>query len=121
MADPQVDDLAPGGLALWNGVTEVHDLDATQASQLLEACREKDRCDAINRMIAAADDPKTYLALVSKANETANQMKQLIAALRLPDIKTGKKPQYRGARGAYSSGGGQKVSSLDRARAAKSG
>lgn len=39
---------------------------------------------------------------VDKANTTANIMKQLLAALRLPDAASGKRPQQRGgARGAY--------------------
>ena len=113
-------DLGPGGRSLWDGITDEHDLDASQQVQLLEACREKDRCDALDRMMANAEDPKVYLSLVGKANETANQMKQLLAALRLPDAQTGKRPQYRGARGAQKpSVPGGKVSSLDRARQRK--
>jgi hypothetical protein len=60
-----------------------------------------------------------------KANATATLMKQMLAALRLPDA-AGKKPQNRGAaRGAYAPGGAAKtgpakVSSLDKARDAKS-
>lgn len=110
--------LGSGGRALWRGITEAHDLDSAQLAQLEEACREKDRCDTLDRMLNEAEDPKDYLALVGKANETANQMKQLLAALRLPDEATGKKPQRRGARGAYSPGA--KVSSLERARQRKS-
>jgi hypothetical protein len=114
------DDLGPGGRALWDGITEDHDLEPSQLAQLAEACREKDRCDALARMIDQAEDPKVFLSLVGKANETANQMKQMIAALRLPDAQTGKKPQYRGPRGAYTKGPA-KVSSLDRARARSAG
>lgn len=53
------------------------------------------------------------------ANETANGMKQLLAALRLPDAQ-GKRPQYRGPRGAQAPTIPGGVSSLDRARARKS-
>lgn len=108
-------DLGAGGKRLWQSITDDHELDAAQMAQLEEACREKDRCDALARMIDAEDDSKVWLTLVAKANETANQMKQLLAALRLPDAN-GKKPQRRGARGAYQTGAGAKVSSLDRAR-----
>ena len=60
-------------------------------------------------------------AVLKDANTTANLLKQLIAALRLPDEVTGKKPQHRGPRGAHAPKvPGGKVSSLDRARAAKS-
>jgi hypothetical protein len=38
---------------------------------------------------------------LAKANATANLLKQLLAALRLPDEATGKRPQVRSARGAY--------------------
>jgi hypothetical protein len=109
-------DLGAGGKRLWKSITDDHELDAAQMAQLEEACREKDRCDALARMIDAEDDSKVWLTLVAKANETANQMKQLLAALRLPDAQTGKKPQRRGPRGAYQTGAGAKVSSIDRAR-----
>ena len=59
---------------------------------------------------------------LTQANSTANLLKQLLAALRLPDAATGKKPQQRGgARGAYAPTAKKpgSVSSLDRARAAK--
>ena len=60
---------------------------------------------------------------LDKANTTANVMKQLLAAMRLPDA-SGRRPQQRGPRGAYGAqvAGGKgsgKVSSLDRARARK--
>jgi hypothetical protein len=53
---------------------------------------------------------------LAKANVTANLLKQLLAALRLPDDVTGKRPQRRGARGAYKPSAG-KVSAKDRLRA----
>jgi hypothetical protein len=47
----------------------------------------------------------------------ANLLKQLLAALRLPDSKTGKKPQQRSARGAYApKKPGGNVTAIDRAR-----
>ena len=115
------DDLGPGGRALWDGVTGNHELESSQLAQLAEACREKDRCDALARMIDGADDPKLFLSLLGKANETANQMKQMLAALRLPDPQSGKRPQYRGPRGAYTKGTSAQVSSLDRARQRSTG
>ena len=110
--------LAKGGTALWSAITEAHELDATQVVQLEEACRAKDRCDLLDSMLSEGMDS----TLLKDANATANLMKQLLAALRLPDLQTGKKPQFRGPRGAVKPQvpGGQ-VSSLDRARAAKSG
>lgn len=107
--------LKAGGTALWLAVTEAHDLDATQVVQLEEACRAKDRCDQLDAILRANMDGPT----LTQANATANLMKQLLAAMRLPDSVTGKKPQLRAARGAYKSAGAG-ISSLDRARAAKS-
>lgn len=109
--------LRSGGRYLWIAITDDHDLDASQFVQLEEACRAKDRCDLLDAALAENMDS----AVLKDANATANLLKQLLAALRLPDPQSGKKPQYRGARGAQKpTVVGGKVSSLDRARAAKS-
>lgn len=131
-------DLSAGGRSLWAAITDDHDLDATQLVQLEEACRAKDRLDQLDSLLRG--DLDTWARLVvdinsdgqvyelrmtqalTQANATANLMKQLLAALRLPDPQTGKKPQYRGPRGAQKpSTPGGKVSSLERARQQKSG
>lgn len=131
-------DLSAGGRSLWAAITDDHDLDATQLVQLEEACRAKDRLDQLDSLLRG--DVDTWARLVvdinsdgqvyelrmtqalTQANATANLMKQLLAALRLPDPQTGKKPQYRGPRGAQKpSTPGGKVSSLERARQQKSG
>lgn len=126
--------LRAGGRTLWKSIFDEHDLNAMQMVQLEEACRAKDRLDRLDRLLRG--DTETWAVLVhdlrtedyelkidaalSQANATANLMKQLLAALRLPD-EFGKVPQRRGPRGAQSpSVPGGKVSSLDRARAAKS-
>ncbi len=130
--------LGPGGRALWRSIVTDHpELDGMQRVQLTEACRMKDRCDKLDAVLRG--DTDTWMDLVldatgevydvrvtgalSKANETANSMKQLLAALRLPDAATGKRPQQRGPRGAQkptvAGGAGTtsgKVSSIDRAR-----
>lgn len=128
--------LSDGGRDLWREVTEAHDLDVMQLVQLTEACRAKDRLDKLDLLLRG--DIDTWSVLVHKtltedyelkidkaltdANATANLMKQLLAALRLPDEATGKRPQFRGARGAQRpTVPGGKVSSLERARAAKAG
>lgn len=139
------DDLGEGGLALWNAITGTHELNAVQHVQLTEAARQKDRLDEMDRIIQGKgvlnlmrfrvdglddfDDERKmtvtvkFDGIIDRANATANAMKQLLAALRLPDEATGKKPQHRGARGAQKPTipGGAGVSSLDRARAAKTG
>jgi len=127
--------LAIGGRTLWKAVTDEHDLDAVQEVQLLEACRAKDRLDKLDLVLRGdvpnwaviAEDRQGNLELridaaLSQANATANQMKQLLAALRLPDEKTGKKPQQRGgARGSYKTTAPAKVTSMDKFRAAAGG
>ena len=113
------DGLQSGGRDLWAAIIDNYELDAAQAAQLLEACRQKDRCDHLDSLVLNAE-PADYGRMVKLANETANQMKQMLAALRLPDEATGKRPQFRGARGAQKpSVPGGNISSLDRARAAK--
>ena len=110
--------LLKGGRALWTSIADAHELDAAQLVQLEEACRAKDRCDLLASLYAEGHDSK----LLADANATANLMKQLLAALRLTDPNTGKRPQYRGPRGAQKpTVAGGKVSSLERARASKSG
>ena len=123
------DGLASGGAELWREVTEAHDLDVTQRANLLEACRQKDRLDQLDLLLRGDVDVWARLThnlrtedyelkiddALAKANATANQMKQHLAALRLPD-ESGKKPQRRAARGAYAPRGSGTVSILDRAR-----
>ena len=134
MAERMPQGLSAGGKRLWRDITGAHELDAAQCVQLTEACRAKDRLDKLDE--ALRGDGHTWMQLVEdfdsdqiselritnaldKANATANLLKQLLAALRLPDEQTGKRPQYRGPRGAHkpSVPSGTKVSSIDRARA----
>jgi len=113
------DGLLNGGRRLWSSVVQGHELDITQLVQLEEACRAKDRVDFLHERLSEEMDSTT----LKDANATANLLKQLIAALRLTDLSTGKRPQYRGPRGAVAPQvpGGAKVSSLDRARARAQG
>jgi len=129
--------LGTGGKNLWKSIEDAHELDASQLVQLEEACRAKDRLDKLNELLCGDVETWAYIVhkartedyelkidnALSSANTTANLLKQLLAALRLPDAASGKKPQYRGARGAQKPTvpGGAKVSSLDRARQAKQG
>lgn len=129
--------LGPGGRALWRAIVTDHDLDGMQRVHLTEACRMKDRCDKLDEVLRG--EASTWMSLtvdiqsdgqvyelritnaLSKANETANSMKQLLAAMRLPDVASGKRPQQRGPRGAQKPtvpGGASdgKVSSIDRHR-----
>lgn len=128
--------LGVGGRVLWKAIDADHDLDQMQLVQLHEACRAKDRLDKLDEVLRG--DADVWLRLVhnlqtedyelkidaalSQANATANLMKQLLAALRLADPVSGKRPQVRSARGVQKpSVPGGTVSSLDRARMARGG
>lgn len=136
MAVTEGEGLAKRGQALWDEITAGHELDPGQLVLLEEACRCADRLDGLDRIIAGKgvlqllhfrhmdDDHKvvslTVDGVMSEARQQQTVFKQLVAALRLPDVSSGARPQQRGgARGAYVPTGA-KVSSLDRARAAKS-
>ncbi len=102
--------LQAGGRRLWRGVLAEHpDLDAQQLAVLEEACRQKDRCDAFAPAALEGD-----VAAMRGERQAALSMARLLAALRLPDRQTGRRPQHRQIRGAYAP---SPVSSLSRARA----
>lgn len=126
--------LGSAGRKLWRDITAEHELDPMQLVQLEEACRAKDRLDKLDSILRGDVDVWCELVLdvntdhtfdvrvttvLTQANATANLFKQLLAALRLPDTETGKRPQVRSARGAYSPTPASPgtVSSIDRARA----
>lgn len=124
--------LGAGGRKLWRELTTLHEMDALQLVQLEEACRSKDRLDKLDEIlrgdvatwVAISEDREGDLAVtvdkaLEKANATATVMKQLLAAMRLPDEATGKRPQQRGGgRGSYRTGGDdKKLSARDRLRA----
>lgn len=138
--------LSQGGRALWTSICKDHDdLAPMQLVQLEEACRAKDRLDEFDSIIHGKgvlnlmrfrlnehwdeEGDRTvsvevrFDSVITQANSTANLMKQLLAALRLPDLETGRRPQFRGPRGAQKpstpGGASSKVSSLERARAAR--
>ncbi|MFI6238351.1 hypothetical protein ACIBEF_00565 [Micromonospora sp. NPDC050795] len=132
--------LGAGGRELWSSIADEYELDPAQKVQLLEACRAKDRLDRLDGLLRGDIDSWARLthrlqtddyelkidAALTQANATANLMKQLLAALRLPDVATGKRPQYRGARGAQAPSvpGGKKagtVTALEKFREASGG
>jgi len=122
--------LGVGGGALWSEIATQHALDPSQRVQLEEACRAKDRLDKLDVLLRG--DVETWARLthrlrtedyeliiddaLGKANATANLLKQLLAALRLPDEQSGKRPQTRPARGAYATQSG-KASARERLKA----
>lgn len=135
---------APSGLGtkgrrLWRELTEIHDFDPAERVLLEESCRIADRLDKLDAFLSGeadawikfrvSEDASEVTVVIdsalSEARQQANVLKQLVAALRLPDDASGKRPQQRGgARGAYKStgkAGAGSVSSLERARAARGG
>lgn len=119
--------LAERGLTLWASLHAQHPgLTDPERELVLEACKTADHLDQIEAYLPDGDpfvsDAKGTLAIhpgFIEARQQANILKQLIAALRLPDERSGARPQQRGgARGAYQTSGAR-VSSLDRARAAR--
>ena len=131
---PAPDGLKAGGRTLWDGIAGSFSLLPEQLVQLEEACRAKDRLDRLDALLSG--DVSTWAeieldydgrpvslridAALQQANATANLLKQLLAALRLPD-QEGRRPQYRGARGAQAPSvpGGATVPDSASARAKK--
>lgn len=141
MHDAPPEGFRAGGLRLWNETVGANpELAHHHLVTLEEMCRIKDRLDSL--ALALEDDEHLVRGIageledgvvevkivvdgaLSEARQQANIFKQLLASLRLPDEATGARPQQRGPRGAYqprTGGTSGKVSSLDRARAAKTG
>lgn len=123
--------LSQGGRRLWESLLSQ---DASLSDELnparemaVEACRTKDRLDLLDEVCRnepvmldnGKGQPVAHPAWV-EARQQGNALKQLIVALRLPDRATGKRPQVQ--RGSSPTrGAGNPVSSLDRARQAKTG
>ncbi len=116
---PRTRGLKEGGARLWAALL-AQDETLTAASNpwrevALEACPVKDRCDQLDEVCRR--EPPTvdngrgrriaHPAWVEVRQQEAT-LRRLVAALRLPDPLTGRRPQRRGARGVYRpSGGGQ--------------
>ena len=100
------DVLGPGGRRLWRAFLS-QDASLGLASSpvrevALEACRAKDRCDALDAICrsespmveSAKGVPVAHPAWI-EARQQATVLKQLVASLRLPDEATGRRPQRR--------------------------
>ncbi len=88
---------------MWEAVTGQHNLNPAEEAILTEACRAKDRLDRLDGMIRSGSQQWAGNLMVTGpdrlATATADTLKKLLAALRLPDPVTGRRPQYRGPRG----------------------
>lgn len=117
--------LGAGGSRLWASLlaqdASLEDESTPAREVALEACRTKDRCDILDAVCRSEPAmlmtdkglPIAHPAWV-EARQQANVLKQLVAALRLPDTATGKRPQVRSARGSYQPA---KTSARDRLKA----
>jgi hypothetical protein len=88
----------------------------------LTACRTADRVDHLEEMAAATEPvvegrqgPMIH-PLFAEVRQQAQLLARLVAALRLPDEVTGRKPQRRQVRGVQQP---KAVSSIDRVRVSK--
>ena len=90
----------------------------------ISACETADRVAHLERLAREVDaviegrTGPTMHPVFAEVRQQSALLARLIAALRLPDEATGKRPQKRQVRGVQKP---SKVSSLERARAAKSG
>jgi hypothetical protein len=104
--DPPAD-LGDSGRALWDELLSSFEFDAQDVALVLEACRVKDRLEALDAVVRAdgvtVESPqgvKAHPALV-EARQQEITLTRIIASLRLPD-EDGSRAQRRGsARGAY--------------------
>jgi hypothetical protein len=123
---------APAGLEdrgrrLWASIHAQHpNISDAEAEVALEAARVADRLERLDAVCRASEpvvetDKGVLIThpAFAEARQQANLLKQLVASLRLPDEKTGTRPQTRPARGVQQPKGAGSVSSLDRARAAR--
>lgn len=126
---------APAGLEargrkLWKSIHDQHpNISEPEREVALEACRVADRLERLDA-ICRVSEPVietdkggliTHPAF-AEARQQQNLLKQMVAALRLPEPASGKRPQTRPARGVQApKGAGGKVSSLDAARSARTG
>lgn len=119
-------DLGARGQRLWCSLLgqdkSLEDEGNPMREVALSACRTADRVEHLERLAAETDPvvegrggPMIH-PLLAEVRQQAQLLARLMAALRLPDEATGKKPQRRQLRGVQQPKG---VSSLDRVRAAK--
>lgn len=104
------------GRRLWRETHEAHEVDHHQCLLLEEACRMADRLDELDALVRE-EGPASGAA--RHARDTAASLARLLAAMRLPDERTGKRPQRRQARGVQQpSKVGSNVTPIERARRA---
>ncbi len=101
------DDLGATGLALWRKLADVYEFEAQDLVVVTEACRVKDRLDALDAVVrsegvtvTSPQGVKAHPAL-TESRQQQIVLTRLVASLRLPD-EDGEREQRRGgARGTY--------------------
>ena len=117
-------ELKTRGSRLWASLTAqdaaLLDEDNPQRETALSACRAADRLDTLEQLAAITDvvfegrtGPMTHPVHV-EVRQAAALLARLIAALRLPDEATGRRPQHRQVRGVQKP---SKASARDRLKA----
>ncbi len=117
--------LAERGRRLWAALlTHDPEMAAPMREVAVEACRVADRldrleaiCSTVEPMIDTGKGEITHPAF-TEARQQAALLARLVATLRLPDSRTGRRPQHRGPRGVHLPAA---VTSLERARIRSSG
>lgn len=120
-------DLGARGSRLWDSLLVQDSALENESNPMREvaltACRTADRVDHLERQCLTVDSviegrtgPMIH-PLFGEVRQQSALLARLVAALRLPDEASGKRPQHRQVRGVQQP---SKVSSLDRARAARS-
>lgn len=121
-----IDDLGARGRRLWGSLlaqdVSLEDEANPMREVALSACRTADRVNTLEDLAARTDavvegrqGPMIH-PLLAEVRQQSALLARLVAALRLPDDATGKRPQKRQLRGVQKP---SKVSSLERARQAR--
>lgn len=121
------DEFGPRGRRLMESLIEQDEALGDESNPMREvavsACHTADRvhlleqlCRTTDAIVEGRSGPTTH-PVYAEVRQQSALLARLVAALRLPDEATGKKPQRRQLRGVQKPSA---VSSLDRARAAKS-
>ena len=127
MSNPTPVGLGTRGARLWASLlsqdSALEDDADPRREVALSACRTADRVEQLEQMAMGVDPvvegragPMTH-PLFGEVRQQSALLARLLAALRLPDEATGKRPQKRQLRGVQKPT--SKVSSLERARAAR--
>jgi hypothetical protein len=93
--------LGERGRELWDGVhRQMPAITGAEEAILLEACRALGTLDRLH-VQCQSDDLDRALAAMTETRQTVKNLMSLLAALRVPDRETGRRPGRRPPRGVY--------------------